>query len=103
MQKCPGGEGWGHNIGTIVGMKEEGAFYLSMIRIRPLICRANLAQMGMCRCTDCGLLANRLLTISLFTAFCDMVGRKEPCSCPRQFLGASASEKKQEVLHWSCF
>ena len=53
-----------------------------------LICRVNLAQMGMCRCTDCGFLANRLLTISLFSAF-KMVGRKGPCSFLRQFLGAS--------------
>ena len=41
----------------------------------------------MCRCTDCGFPSSRLLTISLFSAF-DMVGKKGPCSCPRQFLGA---------------
>ena len=89
MQKCHGGEGEGHtHCSGKEGGRRKGPFTCQCYYVYTLICRVNLAQMGMCRCTDCGFVANWLLTISLFSAF-NMVGSKGHCSCPQQFLGAS--------------
>ena len=87
MQKCPGGEG----EGRMDYSGKEGGRGPLLVHATYIPSFAGLIwPRWVCaavQIVDHGFIANRLLTVSLFSAF-NMVGRRGPCSCPRQFLGA---------------
>ena len=87
MQKCKGGEGEGRRDYS----GKEGGRGLLLVHATYIPSFAGLIwPRWVCanvQILDHGFLANLLPTVSLFSAFY-MVGRKGPCSRPRQFLGA---------------